>query len=196
MEELIKRLDNWLRENCAVDYEHLLPGLSEGRIQRLEESLGVTLPDDFKIFYRWKNGEKENSWNFIDNSYLMTAEDIISTSKDLNELLEEEEFELKNWWNKSWIPFMADVGGNHCCLDLAGSFGGKPGQIIDFWHDWEVRTVRHESLYKWLETLVKAFELNLLVYVEHWKSYKPAEGYNALFSEINPGYPIQYNLDK
>src|SRR5438105_13883403 len=37
-----------------------------------------------------------------------------------------------NWWNDRWIPFIDIVGLDLLCLDTLGSFGGKPGPIIQF----------------------------------------------------------------
>jgi cell wall assembly regulator SMI1 len=54
------------------------------------------------------------------------------------------------WWNPLWIPIATNGGGDDICIDLDPAEGGKVGQIITFWHDWELREVILDSLEEWL----------------------------------------------
>jgi cell wall assembly regulator SMI1 len=52
MEDLIERLDRWLRENRLKYYSKLLPGLTDEEILALEEALCISLPPEVKLFYK------------------------------------------------------------------------------------------------------------------------------------------------
>ena len=67
MDDLIQRLDSWLRQNRPEFYQQLLPGLSDEELANFEKTLGVELPDDFKLLYQWKNGEQDDYISFIHN---------------------------------------------------------------------------------------------------------------------------------
>ena len=66
------------------------------------------------------------------------------------------DFEDERWWRRGWIPFLSNGGGDHLCLDTDGEGGGKPGQLIAFWHDWEDRAVEWPTFDAWLGQLAIA----------------------------------------
>ena len=68
------------------------------------------------------------------------------------------DFDDPKWWRRGWIPFLANGGGDHLCVDLTAEDGGKPGQLIAFWHDDETRDVEFPSLAAWLRDLVESME--------------------------------------
>jgi len=68
------------------------------------------------------------------------------------------DFEDPRWWRRGWVPFLANGGGDHLCLDLDAGGGMSPGRLVAFWHDWEKRTVEYESLDVWLDRLVSSME--------------------------------------
>ena len=39
-----------------------------------------------------------------------------------------------------------------------GEDGGEPGQLVAFWHDWEVRSVKSPSFEVWLRQLADSME--------------------------------------
>ncbi|HEY9729582.1 MAG TPA: SMI1/KNR4 family protein, partial [Chroococcales cyanobacterium] len=68
MPDLIERLDRWLRQNRPGYYSQLLPGLTDEQIMEFEEALGISLPPDFKLLYKWKNGQPSGHYDsFIFN---------------------------------------------------------------------------------------------------------------------------------
>jgi cell wall assembly regulator SMI1 len=73
------------------------------------------------------------------------------------------DFTDPKWWRKEWIPFLHNGGGDHLCLDPMARDFGKPMQIIVFWHDWEDRSVKYESIESWLADLVRSMEERTLV---------------------------------
>lgn len=204
--QLLQRLDALLHQKWSSFYEMLLPGLSSEQIQRVESALGVELPQEFKLFYQWKNGHSNSEYkNLWYNRNLLNVEQILETWTVMNELLELGEFEEPNWWNPRWIPFAENGAGDHYVLDLAGSFGGQPGQVIEFWHNDPDRHIYFDSFSKWLETIVLAIERG---YQNHSGNYRreDAEAFKLVeeddrifeqaYADINPGFPLIHTADE
>lgn len=186
---LIDRLDKWLRENRPDFYAELLPGLDDAQLAEFEATVGLPLPEDFKLFYKWKNGQPHTSHNELFHVWiLMSVKNIIDTCQMMNELLEGGDFHKNNWWNVRWLPFLERCTGDHWCLDFEGSFGGKPGQIIEFWHDWDSRDILCPDFYKWLEELVLYFERGL-----YSEEDSDLELWDYMAANI-PGYPINNSV--
>lgn len=186
MEDLIARLDTLLRHLRPDFYQLMKPGLTEIEMITLEKELGVALPSDFKAFYYWRNGLKKFQF-FIDGWELMSSKQILEDCRMQNDLLDKGTY-APDWWNKQWIPFLSN-NGDLLCIDLAGSFSGDKGQILEFLHDDFPVNVYHENFYKWLETLVETLEHNLVTYDKYGITTIVNEEYVKLFNKINPGYP-------
>lgn len=193
MEQLIQRFDALLQEKWSDFYDTLSPGLSLAEIKSLELALGVELPKEFKLFYQWKNGHPDNEYQCLwYNRNLMNTEGMLETWTYMNELLELGEFEETNWWNPLWIPFVENGGGDHYVLDLAGSFGGKPGQVIEFWHNDADRNIYFTSFFKWLETIILAIEQGY----QNNETEADARIFEQAYMNINPGFPLRHTADE
>jgi cell wall assembly regulator SMI1 len=68
------------------------------------------------------------------------------------------DFTDPRWWRRGWIPFLANGGGDHLCLDLIAEDGGSPGQLIEYWHEEADRRVTYPSLDAWLSDLAASME--------------------------------------
>src|SRR5262245_42344895 len=115
VQNLIQRLDLWLKENRPDYYKHLSPGATEEQIHLLEEGLNFELPEQFRDFLRWKNGQDDDG-KLLDNYTLLSCDEILQTWKSLKIDQEDGIFELQNWWNHKWLPFLYDFAGNYCCI--------------------------------------------------------------------------------
>jgi cell wall assembly regulator SMI1 len=191
MEAVIARLDEWLKRNRSSYYAQLLPGASDEEIQRLEQLVGLPLPESIKSLYRWRNGQTPGCFEaFHDNKMFLNLQDIAETWAMLKELLEGGDFEIQNWWRIGWVPLMHDGAGNYLCLDLEGTFTGRKGQILEFWHDDHDRDVLYPSAADYLETLVECFER---------QSWQEDEEFWSIDKEFitchNPGYPQRISLE-
>lgn len=159
MNPLITRLDTWLQQYRPNYYARLAPGASEAELADLERLIGHALPEEFRDLYRWRNGQAANSYEaFCDNRMFMSLETIATNWTMMKEMLEEGEFELPNWWRTNWVAFLENGGGDSLCLDMEGTFTGQPGQLLEFWHDWENRQVVWPNTASFLATLVASFE--------------------------------------
>ncbi len=194
MERLIVRLDRWLKEHRPAYYAELQPGLSGVRLREFERAVGLPVPDEFKALYVWKNGQAPKCFAALQfNRMFMSIEDVLGRHRLLTEMLEGGEFDLAMWWSPRWVPFLENHGGDLLCLDMGGAFTGVEGQIINFWHDWESRSIIYPSLEKWLETFVNSLEARMWQEVGGDLHPVDEDEWHAFLGEMNPGYPIRAN---
>ncbi|MEK4436835.1 SMI1/KNR4 family protein [Paenibacillus sp. FSL K6-2862] len=133
-------------------------GASEDRLAAFETEMDVRLPEDFREFYKCKDGsgyafhilypgdaEREECTPF----YMMSLDEIRETKQyfcerdeKLSEYYSAEEIskldpEIKPYlFHKPWIPFATMAGGSlYLMLDVDPSEQGSYGQIIIYVHD-------------------------------------------------------------
>lgn len=151
MRQIIQQLDSHLKQNAPELYSTLKPPLTNAQIDALETQYSIKLPADVREIYLWKNGQDEESYKSLyGNKTFLSLEQAIEARDFLNEELfaktPEDQFKIKNWWNKDWIPLFYNGGGDYVCYDPMGIFTNKPGQIIDYYHDAYYRMVSAPSL--------------------------------------------------
>ncbi len=56
VEDLLAEYEAFLRSDCPTVFTALQPGLSDARIDELEQSHGLKLTDDLRALYKWHNG--------------------------------------------------------------------------------------------------------------------------------------------
>jgi cell wall assembly regulator SMI1 len=196
-------LDIWLARNRPDYYAKLKPGLTDEDLTALENALNVTLPEEFRALYRWRNGQSTEDYEALSfRMTLLPADEILSAWETVTELQKDGMFETESHWNVRWVPFLASDSGDLFCVDTGGVFGGPVGQVIEFWHDDYRRWMSASSLRKWLEVLVTAFETGLIASVEEDPdqyeedeeipteyAVVDEEAFAALRSRFDPGYP-------
>jgi cell wall assembly regulator SMI1/CheY-like chemotaxis protein len=190
MPEFLDRLDRWMRLHRLAYYDALRPGVPERELTTLERDLGRNLPAGFRALYRWHDGQDPGCpLAFQYNQLFMPLRQVRVVWAALGQLLDEGEFPEANWWSKAWLPFLGSEEGNHLCVDLDGAFGGVPGQVLSFYHDWECRNVEYPSLEKWMEAFVPGVEAGL--WERGGDEFKPREleRVKELRSRVAPGYP-------
>jgi cell wall assembly regulator SMI1 len=149
-ERLIQRLDSWLSTSRGGYYAQLQSGLTDSELDRFEVRMSLTLPAEFRSLYRWRNCQSPSCTESLQGNRMFSSlDEIAETKADLDSMIRHD-FDDPRWWRTSWIPFLANGGGDHLCLDLAAEDGGVPGQLISSWHDWEERTIEFASLTDWL----------------------------------------------
>jgi cell wall assembly regulator SMI1 len=154
--ELLGELDCWLQEHRPEYYAKLQPGTSTANLDRFEEEFSLKLPASFRMLYQWRNGQHPDCFASLeDNRMFMPLEEIADTKRLLDGMIGKD-FEDPNWWRQEWVPFLANGGGDHLCIDISTVDGELPAKVVTFWHDWEDRAVEHPSLKVWLNRLVGA----------------------------------------
>lgn len=153
MERIIKEIDILLEEKIPQFKRTFNPPATETEFTELEAVIGAKLPNEFKIFYRWHNGQKRSPYvpfYIGTDEILMPIADIIDWYDELSGQLDTGDIE-ENKWKKIWVPFTDDGAGNSTCIDISEE---GFGQIViqDDWDD-DVKVI-FTSLSKWLEDLL------------------------------------------
>ena len=155
----IERLDRRLATERPDYYAKLRPGVAPSDLADFESRFDVQLPESFKSLYCWRDGRPDVvSEALYDNWMFRSLADVADTKRMLDEMIGSD-FEDPRWWRRTWIPFLSNYGGDQLCLDLAGEDFGVPGQIITFWHDWEVRQAEHPSLQLWVQSFCDRYPM-------------------------------------
>lgn len=202
-DSLVARLDLWLRTHRPSYHAKLLPGASASRIAALERRVGSALPPLLKEMLTWRDGagwardgagwvDVGDKENLACEGMWMSIEEITEVMTMLDDMTMVDEWERDNWWCVGWVPFLQTIGDDCLCVDLVGSFGGRPGQVLEFVHDDGWRPIRHRSFDAWLQTFVEALEAGLLTADEDgFVRAADDDAYDAFVAARNPGYPIE-----
>ena len=153
MKQIIKEIDKLLEEKIPQFKKTFNPPATESDFEELETVIGVKLPEEFKTFYRWHNGQNRSpyvAFHVETHEILMPIADIIEWYDELSGQLDTGDIE-ENRWRKIWVPFTDNGSGDSTCIDVSEE---NFGQIViqDGWDD-EVKVI-FNSLSEWLEDLL------------------------------------------
>ena len=155
MDELLRRLDQWVRAHRADYYPVLNPPATPAQLSKLEKVVGKPLPAEFHSLMQWKNGQPEGEYSAlhpITNEMFMAISEIITTIKDMRELVKFGDISADLWKN-TWIPFMSDGGGRHTCVDA------ESGNVFIWDHEEETAPeVKYKTIREWLKDLLAVLD--------------------------------------
>ena len=173
-------MDDPVEEGYLDDYEEIL-GATEEEIKNFEEKFGISMPEDVKELYRYKNGSKffsilpcvidkrdiafnlmslqamEKSKGYFQNKdALLTDYPDYFTKEDIERMKDER---IKPYlFNKKWFPFAEYCDSCYLMLDFAPGKEGKEGQIICYIHDPDEVIYAAESLTELVENIMEEIE--------------------------------------
>ena len=150
-------LDDPVEEGYLEDYQDI-SGASEEEIQEFEKRIGISLPDELKEVYRYKNGsqylsilpcvigQRELTFSlmslreietckkyFQNRDALLTEFPDYFSSQDLENMRDSR---VKPYlFNKKWLPFAEYCDSCYLMLDFDPDQEGQEGQIICYIHD-------------------------------------------------------------
>ncbi len=170
---LLVRLDKALQERAPKVRERLRPGASEAQISEFEAYFGAPLPASLKALYQWHDGVTTNANGVYAppglylGYWLSSLQQVRETHAMKTGMQKDGTYKSTGrggagWWDPRWIPVFQNVSGGSLCVDMAGSFTGQRGQLVQEWHDDASRKVEYASLEAWLETYVAALEAGVL----------------------------------
>ena len=81
-------MDDPVEEGYLDDYEELL-GATEEEISAFEEKLGISLPEDVKELYRYKNGSK---FFFLSHDFWNLGDRVLNVYPDIESLKEKDAY--------------------------------------------------------------------------------------------------------
>ncbi|MFJ2847536.1 SMI1/KNR4 family protein [Streptomyces griseofuscus] len=138
--ELWCRLENWLAEHAPGDYESLLPGGSEGDIERLEVGLGFSVHEDMRALLRLHNGVTMRGAStepgaFLLGYSLLDVDGILAAHRDLASMVDdarnegEEDLVVGRIADNQWVPFAQNICGDLLFVDHRYLRAGEVGEI-------------------------------------------------------------------
>ena len=173
-------MDDPVEESYIDDYEEIC-GATDEDIKNFEEKFGISLPEDVKELYRYKNGSKffalfpciigerdmafnlmsleqvEKSKGYFQNKdALLTDFPDYFTKEDIEKMKDER---IKPYlFNKKWFPFAEYCDSCYLMLDFDPRVEGKEGQIICYIHDPDEVIYAAESLTELVENIMEEIE--------------------------------------
>lgn len=173
-------MDDPVEEGYIDDYEEIC-GATDEDIKNFEEKFGISLPEDVKELYRYKNGSKffalfpciigerdmafnlmsleqvEKSKGYFQNKdALLTDFPDYFTKEDIERMKDER---IKPYlFNKKWFPFAEYCDSCYLMLDFDPGKEGKEGQIICYIHDPDEVIYAAESLTELVDGIMEEIE--------------------------------------
>jgi len=159
-----RTFEAWLTDNGGEALLPLLhPGVEESEIEAVERSFGLSLPDDFRAFYRIHNG----AFFWLGQENLLSLEEALaetqmrqqtaannSTSSGL--ITETDSNGVpQTWWDRHWFCFTRDGGGNGLAVQCGHD--GSTSQVVYFDHETS-NPSSDASLPHYLANLVRELE--------------------------------------
>jgi len=142
-------LDRWLLEHRPQYYAALNAGATEAQLDAFEARFGVTLPQDLRRLYAWRNGHGDYlAPAFVLNHVLEPLENVANSKAELDAMIGHDF--APGWWEQSWIPFTTSYGGDHIVVDT------ETGRVLTFYHDDATRPDEAASITEWLAALVQS----------------------------------------
>lgn len=153
MQHQLTTLDQHLSQLRPELYTHLNAPLTAEAIAALEKTYAITLPEDLKALYQWKNGQRDDCYEaFVNNSSFLPLQEALEVAKEMTGMIGYD-FDVENWWHAAWIPVFHNGGGDYICYDTEGIFTGRKGQLIEFWHRDGDRNVIAPDLESFLQAI-------------------------------------------
>jgi len=151
-------IESWYKNHALRQFEDLKSGASDAQIESLRSDMSVVLPEDYRASLQTHNG----NMSFHDYEYL-TCNAVLRKWKMMAELGDEGAFAGRSidqdgkgiiqdtWWNRGWIPFVADSGGNMMCIDTMPATEGVVGQVLRMEKNSGPFPTQYSSFRAWLE---------------------------------------------
>ena len=125
---LLGELEASWRAQGADIAEILAPGLGDDAITALVGPLGLTLPEEARIWWGWHDGVTEataNGWQIGPSLGFYSLAEAVDEYRWIDDNMEERDFP------RSWLPLTADEGGP-LAVDCAADPVVAPVKSIDF----------------------------------------------------------------
>ena len=173
-------MDDPVEEGYIDDYEEIC-GATDEEIKSFEEKFGISLPEDVKELYRYKNGSKffalfpciigerdmafnlmsleqvEKSKGYFQNKDALLTDFLDYFTKEDIERMKDER--IKPYlFNKKWFPFAEYCDSCYLMLDFDPGKEGKEGQIICYIHDPDEVVYVAGSLTELVENIMEEIE--------------------------------------
>jgi cell wall assembly regulator SMI1 len=145
------------------------------------QSMGEDFPPPVYENYRW-----------------MSLAEIAETRESLDGMAnvgewDDDKHKVIDWWVPGWVPLLTDDNSNYLCIDTVGSFGGNPGQMLEFIHDDASRKVFAPSFDAWFAAWTASLEAGAWTRDE---GMEPTPAVAESFTAAMPGFPRKHAARK
>lgn len=114
-------------------------------IAKLEKTVGLSLPVDFKHYLLVHDGQISNStFMLCEQGALLSISQILRVWTTLNEINEYTISNLNDWWNRKYLPFTM-IEGDHACINL------ENGEILFHTQDSNFKTKLADNFITWFQ---------------------------------------------
>ena len=170
-------LDDPVEEEYFSAYEEI-KGASDKELQTFEEDYGVSLPEDWKKLYRYKNGsgffsilpcvlgKGEYAFSLLSleqirrvKGYFQNRDALLTdfpdyfSKEDINRMADGK---LRPYlFHTKWFPFAEYCDSCYLMLDFAPGKAGKAGQILCYVHDPDSVTYAAENITDVVGSIIK-----------------------------------------
>ena len=154
LEADLRNIDKQISAKAPKVAAGLRPGAQENGLALLRDTFfdGKDLPEDLAIFFRWHDGQTGyQSLSPLDNRMLMSIDDAIDTWTFLSNPRED----IRQPWDKVWIPILANGAGDYVVYVASGYM---KGQLLNYWHDDSGRAMAFSSLESWAQKVLSSYE--------------------------------------
>ncbi|MCA9701557.1 MAG: SMI1/KNR4 family protein, partial [Myxococcales bacterium] len=161
IDRLFVRIDTALKRNHPQLHKKLRRGAGLAKLLKLKKVAGVDLPPAFLAFFAWHDGAASEV-SLLDGLIWQSAEGCAQLKSMMDGILDDGHYASwteHEWWSTGWIPFADDQSGyRSLVLDMHGSFGGQPGQVLVAGAKDPYRAILAPSFAAWLETFTEIVE--------------------------------------
>ncbi len=175
------RLETWLDKNAPPVGASLRSRASVEALERAQETMGVSLPDDVFASYLIHDGQdiEDDRLALLLGTEFLSLDAATREWQPLKSLGKPRETlratpsgkVWDEWGLPEWIPLGSFHDGNLLCLDLNPAPGGRSGQIIYFHHEGGDRWVVAEDFASLLSDLAAHLEQRRIRWHEDFGFY-------------------------
>jgi cell wall assembly regulator SMI1 len=127
--DLLETLKQRWEDNGASIVEALRPGLPDNEIDACTQEMGLSLPDEARLWWRWHDGVPPGAgdarWMGV-CEYLQLAEAVrlhrywSDLARDMAEVaMTPEQADASYWWDPNWFPITQTVSGAALVCDCS-----------------------------------------------------------------------------
>jgi cell wall assembly regulator SMI1 len=182
-DELLARLErSWIAQDAPL-LKHLRPGLTDDEITEVTAPLGLSLPSEAVLWWRWHDGVGiEEGLRNVDREVgpgryeYLPLEQAARRYEEMRAVAEQAAGGSGNpafmsdrdyWWHPSWFPIAVNVGNQVVTCDCSVRPGSvTPIRVVD-WHDDAFDQPKTPSFGRMVEWWIEALENGTWRYDAH-----------------------------
>jgi hypothetical protein len=170
--ELLDELEQRWRSQGAPVADQLQPGLSHAEMDALVAPLGLTLPDEPRVWWGWRNGARGADLGvpvgFSHDSLQHAVERAGFQRRIAREVADDDPSSMWRW---SWLPWSYDISGAALVIEASDDAHVSPVSVhlIDDGSDIPVSAPSMGTLVRWW---LELFDLGICAYdrgADRWR---------------------------